>query len=90
MSTATGCKTPTNVNFKKTHSNSFIDLNGDCAADLFLQSVDANGVQSFEIWIKNTNDGKFCLVEESVVNIETTPVAFYDIGKLILRIFRLF
>lgn len=80
VSSATGCLTASNVNFLPTHGNSFIDLNGDCAADLFLQSVSSTNQMSFEIWIKNTNDGKFCLVEQTPVDLTTTPPVFYDIG----------
>ena len=79
VSNAEGCLQNPNTPFKKQHSNSFIDLNGDCAADLFLQSTDGEN-NYFEIWMKNTRDGKFCLVEKSVVNTKITPLAFYDIG----------
>lgn len=38
------------------HGNAFIDLNGDCLPDLFLDAVDSSGQRRFEVWInKKTN-----------------------------------
>ncbi|PRP77564.1 hypothetical protein PROFUN_00425 [Planoprotostelium fungivorum] len=38
------------------HSNSFVDLNGDCLSDLVITSVDASNVRYVEIWL-NVKDG---------------------------------
>uniref|UniRef100_H2Y720 Integrin alpha FG-GAP repeat containing 1 n=1 Tax=Ciona savignyi TaxID=51511 RepID=H2Y720_CIOSA len=39
-----------NYPVKSPHSNSFVDLSGDGAADLFITSVDSNNEAVFEIW----------------------------------------
>lgn len=59
--------------FSVPHSNAFVDLNGDCAADLFLTSVDDQSNLYFEIWLRNPSDSKFCLVDASIVSNATSP-----------------
>ncbi|EGC32339.1 hypothetical protein DICPUDRAFT_38530 [Dictyostelium purpureum] len=39
------------------HSNSFVDLNGDCLADLFITTADKDGNIFGEVWINNKVDG---------------------------------
>ena len=52
---------------KHPNNNAFVDFNGDCKADLFLESVDTSGNVYYEFWIKlphNVPDvaGKYCLI----------------------------
>ena len=67
-------------NFATPHSNAFVDLNGDCAADLFITSVDGDGKPFFEIWLRHP-DGKFCLVdatEITLIGISMVSIADMD------------
>jgi len=48
--------------FMAPHSNSFLDINGDCAADLFINSL-RNDKIIFETWLREQQSGKFCLVQ---------------------------
>ena len=50
------------------HSNSFVDLNGDCMPDLFLmkQTVDSKGIVDnfYEVYVQkiSKNQQKYCLL----------------------------
>ena len=48
--------------FMAPHSNAFLDLNGDCAADIFITSLNSNNQIIFETWLREPESGKFCLV----------------------------
>ncbi|GAM21505.1 hypothetical protein SAMD00019534_046800 [Acytostelium subglobosum LB1] len=39
------------------HSNSFVDLNGDCVADMFITSLAADGTLQGEIWLNQKSNG---------------------------------
>jgi len=84
VSTGTGCKSFSEVSaqpFATPHSNAFIDFNGDCAADLFITSVDENNQVNFEIWLRNPEDSKFCLVEVAKITSPISVVSFGDINN---------
>jgi len=84
ISTAAGCKPFSQVStypFSNPHSNSFIDFNGDCAADLFLTSLDPNNKVNFEIYLRNPADSKFCLVEVAKIDHPISVVSFGDVNN---------
>jgi integrin alpha FG-GAP repeat containing protein 1 len=62
------------------HSNSAVDFNGDCAADLLITSKDGTGRLIFEIWLMNPDDGKFCLVDVEPITSPISPVSIGDIN----------
>ena len=64
-----------------THSNAFLDLNGDCRADLFLISNDSNGNIHLETWIRQTLTSSFCLVDFSILNSNITTFAYEDLSS---------
>jgi len=83
VSTGTECKPFSTVSaqpFATPHSNAFIDFNGDCAADLFITSVDTNNQVHFEIWLRNPEDSKFCLVDVAKITSPISVVSFGDFG----------
>ena len=83
VSSASECRSYNDVsNFKiyNPHSNSILDLNGDCAGDLFITSKDGSGNLNFEIWLMNPNDGKFCLVDVQTITPSISSVSFGDIS----------
>ena len=55
-------------NFATPHSNAFVDLNGDCAADLFITSLNGDRKPVFEIWLRHP-DGRFCLVDATEITL---------------------
>jgi len=60
------------------HSTSFIDLNGDCMADLFVTSASDNQ-KYHEIWIKKQSG--YCLRFFNIVDKDTSQVSFTDIDR---------
>ncbi len=81
VSSASGCKAYSEVSsysFTNPHSNSFVDFNGDCGADLFITSQDSSGNTYFEIWLR-TSDSKFCLVDVTKI---TNPISMVSIGDM--------
>ena len=65
--------------FPNVHYNSFVDLNGDCRADLFITSTD-NTLTFLEIWIKQS-DGTFCLVSYNQTETSSVKgITFADFG----------
>ena len=63
-----GCIKSSEINSKfirSPNSNSFVDLNNDCKADIFIESIDSNNKVFYEFFIKNNNKdnlGKYCLI----------------------------
>jgi len=57
-----------------------VDFNGDCAADLFITSIDSNNKTIFEIWLRNPIDEKFCLVD--VTPLENSNISFVTFGDM--------
>jgi len=86
VSNAPGCLDYSKVQnneFSIPHSNSFVDFNGDCAADLFITSKDKNNKTIFETWLRNPEDQKFCLVDvTSLDNLDISFVVFGDMGMI--------
>ncbi|THH16940.1 hypothetical protein EW146_g3775 [Bondarzewia mesenterica] len=62
------------------HSNAFIDLNGDCLADIFLVCDDSSGQKSFQIWVNNKDDG-FSLAQSERLPQGTQSVTFADMDR---------
>ncbi|KAJ3235254.1 hypothetical protein HDU81_000692 [Chytriomyces hyalinus] len=67
------CKSPS------VHSNAFIDLNGDCLADIFVTCYDPKTRRSFfQIWV-NSRDNGFSLGLEHLMPADVHgPVTFAD------------
>lgn len=63
--------------FATSHSSAFVDLNGDCAADLFIESTNG-GYKYWEIWLRNPSDQLFCQVAYDQITLSTSPVTFAD------------
>jgi hypothetical protein len=72
--------------FPNPHFNAYIDLDGDCLADLFL--VCQNGKSpddlSYQIWL-NGKDGQFKLGRKGDLPRGTKSVGFADMGEQHLR-----
>ena len=55
-------------NIKVPNNNAFVDFNGDCRADIFIETVDKNGNTWYEFWVRQKATGNskttasFCLV----------------------------
>jgi hypothetical protein len=86
ISNDTNCKTYEELAFSTPHYNSFVDLDGDCRADLFITSLKDDKI-FFEYWInKNEKDqetkGSFCLINKTEAGPagEIKGIAFADIG----------
>ncbi|KAI9596507.1 hypothetical protein BDF19DRAFT_437639 [Syncephalis fuscata] len=61
------------------HSGAFIDLNGDCLADLFVTCEDkSTDSPTYQIWINHKSDG-FQLARNGTLPKGAGPVSFADI-----------
>ena len=66
------------------HSISFLDLNADCMADLFITTIDIEtGLSYFEIWINQ--NGQYCMVNMTMVENQYSQVSFADISIYNIR-----
>ncbi len=65
------------------HSSSYLDLNGDCLSDLFIQSHDPDLNHTyFEIWIRDDDNGpKYCLKYFEKVDPSVSQISFGDFSK---------
>ncbi|TIB81269.1 hypothetical protein E3Q22_01297 [Wallemia mellicola] len=72
-STGTPCK------MSQTHSNAFIDLNGDCLADLFL--VCSGHEPSYQIWLNNPANDNFVLHSQNSLPKGTGMISFADFDR---------
>ncbi|KAF2074710.1 hypothetical protein CYY_003986 [Polysphondylium violaceum] len=61
----------------KPHSNSFVDFNGDCLADMFITSISPNGSLVGEIWINQKENG-YILTQSLVFPDGTGQITFSD------------
>lgn len=70
-----------NCRFPDPHFNAFIDLNGDCLADVFLTCQDGESSDrlSYQIWT-NDKDGQFSLARKGDLPRGTKSVGFADMG----------
>lgn len=62
------------------HSTAFVDLNGDCLADLFLTVVDPLGTLFFQVWLNGKNQ-KYCLVYHEQAPDGAGQVSFADVDR---------
>ena len=58
-------------------------MNGDCAADLLLQTHNpTTGDQFLEIWLRDTNDkNKLCLKSLNNITIDIVSISLGDVSK---------
>ncbi|ORY59424.1 hypothetical protein BCR35DRAFT_283657 [Leucosporidium creatinivorum] len=67
--------------FPSPHFNAFIDLNGDCLADLFLTCEGKSAEHlSYQIWLNN-KDGNFTLSRKGDLPRGTKSVSFADMDR---------
>nr|KAJ3422011.1 hypothetical protein HK105_001523 [Polyrhizophydium stewartii] len=59
------------------HSSAFVDLNGDCLADIFLV-CDDNGHARYQIWTNDKDSGEFVFAREGKLPYGTGPISFAD------------
>ncbi|KAH9813975.1 hypothetical protein DFH28DRAFT_973467 [Melampsora americana] len=69
-----------NCNLPNPHSNAFIDLDGDCLADIFLTCEDNSGQQSYQIWINHQTQG-FSLSRKGPLPQGTKHITFADVDR---------
>lgn len=69
-----------NCNLPNPHSNAFIDLDGDCLADIFLTCEDSEGLQTYQIWINHKTQG-FSLAREGALPQGTKHITFADVDR---------
>jgi hypothetical protein len=74
-------------NFAEISFNSFVDLNGDCRADLYITS-EASGKYYEELYIKDATFGTYCLVENKELSSSLQSVKFIDMGIIFTVRFR--
>ncbi|PLW04764.1 hypothetical protein PCANC_28328, partial [Puccinia coronata f. sp. avenae] len=72
--------TPINCELANPHSNTFVDLDGDCLADIFLTCQEGGGEQSYQIWINNKAAG-FSLARTGALPFGTKHVSFADMDR---------
>ncbi|GAA5951802.1 hypothetical protein JCM3765_003122 [Sporobolomyces pararoseus] len=76
-----------NCKFPNPHFNHFLDLNGDCLADLFLTCLnEEKGVQGsselrYEIWINDKKSGKFVYKRGDFLPKGTRTIGFSDFDR---------
>lgn len=68
--------------FPNPHSNAFIDLNGDCLADLFFVCQDAHDSSrlSYQIWTNAKSSG-FRLAQKGALPSGTGQISFADMDR---------
>ncbi|KAA1077632.1 hypothetical protein PGT21_014288 [Puccinia graminis f. sp. tritici] len=71
---------PINCKLPNPHSSTFIDLDGDCLADIFLVCEDGAGDQSYQIWLNNKAAG-FSLARRGNLPWGTKQVTFADMDR---------
>lgn len=71
--------------FPSPHSNAYIDLDGDCLADLFLTcgsgEKESNDLVSYQIWRNDKASGKFVLSRKAALPKGTKSIGFADMGQ---------
>lgn len=77
---AVHCLSYEEVQVSDPHSVAFVDLNGDCLADLFLTTLNPAGELLFHIWL-NMKNGKYCIVQIAKAPLGAGQVSFADIDK---------
>ncbi|KAI9473399.1 MAG: hypothetical protein EXX96DRAFT_528016 [Benjaminiella poitrasii] len=60
------------------HSNAFVDLDGDCLADLVFVCSKSSGAQSLQLWINNREENGFRLHQEADLPTGAGPLSFGD------------
>jgi len=71
-----------NCRFPTPHSNAFVDLDGDCLADLFLVCQDPSHLDklSYQIWI-NAKGSDFRLAQTGPLPAGTGQISFADMDR---------
>lgn len=66
-------------------ASSFLDINGDCAPDLVLQTINKNPTEKdyLEIYLYLTKQQKFCLISIESVNNTYAMATFADLSRKI-------
>ncbi|KAJ3209682.1 hypothetical protein HDU82_000312 [Entophlyctis luteolus] len=66
--------------FSSPHSNAFVDLNGDCLADIFVTCHDKKMKRDyFQVWTNSRDDG-FALAFEQILDESSRgPITFADV-----------
>ncbi|MBW0461143.1 hypothetical protein O181_000858 [Austropuccinia psidii MF-1] len=67
-------------NLPNPHSSAFIDLDGDCLADIFLTCEAPDGQQTYQIWINNKYQG-YSLARSDSLPLGTKQISFADIDR---------
>ncbi|CEQ39850.1 SPOSA6832_01410, partial [Sporobolomyces salmonicolor] len=73
-----------NCHFPSPHFNAFIDLDGDCLADLFFMcqnNKDDENDLSFQIWLNDKESGKFRFAKGGSLPRGTKSVGFADMDR---------
>ena len=75
------CLQHKDIPFSVPHYNSFVDINGDCKADLIITSESPNGT-FLEFWL-NDDGSTYCQIQSIEIpsNITLKGIAFNDIGS---------
>ncbi|KAF8487633.1 hypothetical protein JB92DRAFT_2759088 [Gautieria morchelliformis] len=69
-------------NLSQTHSNAFLDFDGDCLADIFLSCNNMNeGTQSFQIWLNAQDDQGFYLGQSGQLPSGAGQITFADMNR---------
>lgn len=67
------------------HSSAFVDLNGDCLADLFLVCAASRGRQRFQIWTANKDESQrpagFTFARSGLLPEGAGPLVFADMNR---------
>lgn len=71
---------PVNCKLTNPHSSAFVDLDGDCLADLFLTCQEDDGTESYQIWINQKSQG-FHLARTGKLPLGTKHVTFADMDR---------
>lgn len=74
------CLPPSDRKLSSPHSISFVDLNKDCWADLFLTTQDEAGKVYFEVWL-NMRSGNYCIVQATEAPEGAGQVSFADVDR---------
>ncbi|KAG0143907.1 hypothetical protein CROQUDRAFT_660602 [Cronartium quercuum f. sp. fusiforme G11] len=62
------------------HSSAFIDLDGDCLADIFLTCEGSSSQQTYQIWTNSKSQG-FTLAREGALPKATKQITFADVDR---------
>ena len=80
----TFCQEPVSADFISVpHSNSYLDLDGDCMPDIFLTKESANGTFYFEIYVQRQGaNQRYCLVQSQAIDVSATGIPLFDFADI--------